>query len=362
MMLAFYLFFFQPIPFYMEVPGGAFGLDEMVEIDQEFSDEPGDFYITTVSIQQVTPFTALSSFLPFRDLVSEAQLFGEIDDFEEYNKIQKFYMDSSINTAVQAAFEAAELDYEMQYNGVYVLQVLENSTFFDDLQIGDVVKAVDGKTFQNSQSFIEYIGERNVGDTVQLEFERDGELLTASGELILLETGAAGIGIGLVDDTRLETDPSVTIHSGTIGGPSAGLMFSLQIYNQLIDEDIRGGFDIAGTGTIDSEGNVGRIGGVEKKVIAADNEGADYFFAPDDEITEEMRQFYPDIQSNYQAAVDAAEAIDTDMEIVPVKNLSDAIIFLEELRLQEAAQNTGAIYDLSTGLPVSVNFNVKLVA
>src|SRR5690554_5946601 len=96
-----YLFFFLPIPFYLETPGNAFGLDEMVEVNEEFSKVPGDFYITTVSIQQSTPFRALTSFLPFRDLVSERDLFGDIEDFEEYNSIQKYYMDSSVNTAIQ---------------------------------------------------------------------------------------------------------------------------------------------------------------------------------------------------------------------------------------------------------------------
>src|SRR5699024_323436 len=105
-MVLLYAFIFVPIPFYLEVPGKAFGLDGMVEVNNEFSNEPGDFYLTTVAIQQATPLTALSSVLPFRDLLSEVDLFGDIEDFEEYDAMQQYYMNSSINTAVQVAFEA----------------------------------------------------------------------------------------------------------------------------------------------------------------------------------------------------------------------------------------------------------------
>lgn len=335
-MVLLYAFIFVPIPFYLEVPGKAFGLDGMVEVNNEFSNEPGDFYLTTVAIQQATPLTALSSVLPFRDLLSEVDLFGDIEDFEEYDAMQHYYMNSSINTAVQVAFEAADLEYELQYNGVYVLHVLEESTFAGELKIGDTVKAADGIAFESSHDFIEYISNKNVGETVTIEIDRDGEVLSASGELILLDSGMAGIGIGLADNTSINTNPDVSIHSGAIGGPSAGLMFSLQIYKQLTGENIHGDKDIAGTGTISPDGTVGRIGGIAKKVVASDEEGIDYFFAPDDEITAEMKAVYPDLKSNYEEAVDAAEAIDTEMEIIPVKNISDAIDFLEKLDKEAA--------------------------
>ena len=67
-----------------------------------------------------------------------------------------------------------------------------------------------------------------------------------------------------------------------IGGPSAGFMFSLEIYNQLTKEDLTKGYEIAGTGTISPDGTVGRIGGIEQKIIAADKAGADIFLAPNE--------------------------------------------------------------------------------
>lgn len=332
-----YLFVIQPIPFYIEKPGSAFGLDEMVAIDGEVSDDPGEFYITTVAIQQATPLTAFTSVLPYRDLLTERELFGDMTDFEEYDVIQNYYMESSSNTAIQVAFDAAGLDYDLVYNGVYVLQIIEESTFNGILKVGDTVKAVDQNHFKSSQEFIDYVSQLEVGDTIEIEFERDGIIHNADGGLIQLETGATGIGIGLVDNSSLVTDPHVEIRSEGIGGPSAGLMFSLQILNQLTDEELLGSHKIAGTGTIAPDGTVGRIGGIAKKVVAADEEGAAYFFAPDDEIPAEITAEFPEIQSNYDEAIEAAKNIQTDMEVIPVKTFEDALEFLETIHIEDMA-------------------------
>ncbi len=334
-----YLTVFQPIPYYIERPGSIFGLNEMVEVAGETGDSAGEFYITTVGFRKVTPLLALSSLLPYQDLVSEKELVGDNSSFEEYDAIQQYYMESASNTAIQVAFDAADIDYELDYNGVYVLQVIEESDFKDVLQIGDVVQAVDDQDFQSSHDFIEYISNLSVGDTVTIEYIRKGEEMIAIGELILLESGVAGIGIGLVDHSTLQTDPQVNIHSGAIGGPSAGLMFSLQIYNQLVDEDILGANQIAGTGTIAPDGTVGRIGGAAKKVVAAEEAGVQYFLAPDDEIPVEAIELYPELQTNYEEALEAAQDIDANLEVIPIKTFSDALEFLNGLLSEEAAYN-----------------------
>ena len=88
--------------------------------------------------------------------------------------------------------------------------------------------------------------------------------------------------------------PKVTVHSDEIGGPSAGFMFSLEIYNQLTKEDLTKGYKIAGTGTISTDGTVGKIGGIEQKVVAADKAGAEIFFAPNENGEK---------NSNYQNAI-----------------------------------------------------------
>ena len=141
-----------------------------------------------------------------------------------------------------------------------------------------------------------------------------------------------GIGITLTDHTEIDSQDKVKVDAGDIGGPSAGLMFTLEIYEQLVDKDLRHGEKIAGTGTINSEGEVGRIGGIDKKVASAAADKNKVFFAPDDEITKEMKEAQPGIKSNYEEAKAAAKKLDTDMKIVPVKTVKDALEYLESMK------------------------------
>ncbi|KHE71812.1 hypothetical protein LD39_07855 [Halobacillus sp. BBL2006] len=99
-------------------------------------------------------------------------------------------------------------------------------------------------------------------------------------------------------------------------------MFSLEIYDQLTEKDITKGYQIAGTGEVNYEGQVGRIGGIDKKVVAASEDGCQIFFAPN----EDGRK-----GSNYQVAKETAEEINTDMKVVPVDTFQDALNYLKDM-------------------------------
>ena len=139
------------------------------------------------------------------------------------------------------------------------------------------------------------------------------------------------LGIQLVTHSKLHESPKVDFDPHGVSGPSAGLMFTLEIYNQLTDKNLKQGRIVAGTGTMNEKGEVGRIGGVDKKLVAAVRAGATIFLAPDDEITDEMRERYPDIKTNYEEVKEAAEKLGTDIKIYPVKTLQEAIEILKNL-------------------------------
>jgi PDZ domain-containing secreted protein len=117
-----------------------------------------------------------------------------------------------------------------------------------------------------------------------------------------------------------------------LGGPSAGLMFTLQIYEKLNHVDLTKGRNICGTGTIEHGGVVGPIGGISKKIIAAHRSGATVFLAPNNvRWTEMMQKYYPGMKTNYEEAKEAAEKAGiTDMEIVPVETVKEAIDYLQK--------------------------------
>ncbi|MFD2728514.1 SepM family pheromone-processing serine protease [Enterococcus camelliae] len=322
-----------PIPYYIEQPGATINLKDLITVNQKKDEQPGSFSLTSVGIRQATVASALASkFSDFDELVSEKDLMGSASS-EEYNQIQQYYMQSAQNNAAEQALKLAGMDYSMKYKGVYVMSVEKNSSFYGVIQIGDTVTGVDGKTFENSQAFMKYVQSQKVGQTMVVTYTHENESKTASGKLIQLPTTKkAGIGISLVDHTEIETSQAIEFHVENIGGPSAGLMFTLEIYQQLTGKDLRHGKIIAGTGTIDETGTIGRIGGIDKKVASASNEGVEIFFAPDDDITAAEKKVDPTIQSNYQEDKAAAKKLDTKMKIVPVKTLKDAVDYLNDLQ------------------------------
>jgi len=121
----------------------------------------------------------------------------------------------------------------------------------------------------------------------------------------------------------------VKVNPGAIGGPSAGLMFSLQIYQQLTDQNIRRGRKIAGTGTINPDGSVGEIGGIDKKIIAAKKAGATIFFAPYLKPTKAVLALEENHQTNYQVAKATAKKYAPEMKVVPVSSFNQAIKYLK---------------------------------
>lgn len=313
---------------YITRPGSAYELSPLVEVENGDEDDEGSFSLMTVSMLNATP--ALYVYAQFQEsykVLQPEQVRSPHESEEEYNVRQlKLMSDSQVN-ALKAAFETADMPYEVETAGVFVLNVLEGGAADDILKPGDRVLSIDGNNFENQQDFIDYLAEKQVGDTVELVIERNDREVIETITLAPLPTDPerAGLGISFVEDKTIITDPKVSIDSEEIGGPSAGLMFTLEIINQLLEEDITQGYDVAGTGTMESEGEVGRIGGIDQKVIAADNGGMEIFFAPDDEVA-------ADGESNYDVAVETAEEIGTDMEIVPVQTLQDALDYLEQLQ------------------------------
>ncbi|MGE6258636.1 SepM family pheromone-processing serine protease [Heyndrickxia sporothermodurans] len=325
---------FYRLPFYVEKPGMAHELESIIQVENGYHDK-GKLMLTTVRMGRANIYDyALAKIKKYEDVVPLKEVRDEKQTEEEYNVYQLYLMESSKNNAIQVAYKKAGKSYQFNYKGVYVLDVYPNMPAAKVLKAGDRITKVDDYTFESSEKFTRYVQNKQAGDQIKITFVRDKQENTTNLRLAKFDDakGKVGIGIGLVDDRELIANPPIKVNTESIGGPSAGLMFSLEIYNQLTKEDITKGYSIAGTGTIDPDGTVGRIGGIDKKVVAADKEGAKIFFAPDDEITPEMKKAYPNIESNYKEALKTAKDIGTKMKIIPVKTFEDALAYLETLK------------------------------
>jgi PDZ domain-containing protein len=323
----------MPLPFYAEVPGMSMGLKKFIKIDNKKPDVDGDFNITAVTMYRVTGVTAIMALLnPHADLLTDEQVNGG-ETSANSQKINQIYMDNSLNSAEAVAFKAAGIEYKQEFNGIYVMAIQKDSKFKKYLHVGDTITKVNGETKQSTIGFQDAIRQTKIGKKVQITYLHDDKEKTVSAPTVsITSTGkkVAGVGIMLTDNTTIESATKVSADMGELGGPSGGLMFSLELYDALSPANLADGRTIAGTGTIDEEGNVGEIGGIDKKVISAGKNGAKIFFAPYLKVPKKYLKYEEKGMTNYELAKKTAAKYEPQMKVVPVKTFQEAVDYLKE--------------------------------
>ncbi|HEX2420632.1 MAG TPA: PDZ domain-containing protein, partial [Acidimicrobiia bacterium] len=201
-------------------------------------------------------------------------------------------------------------EVETSSDGVEIVDVDETTPAAEVLQPNDVITAVDGIPVELPTEIGEALGRSQPGDVIALELIRDDEEITVDVELVARDDDAAqpmiGISVAALAP-RFEFPFPIDIDAGLIGGPSAGMMYTLAVMELLTPGSLSSGHVVAGTGTIDAEGNVGGIGGVRQKVVAAEAAGAEVMLVP---------------AANYEEALTAPR---NGIELIPVGSLDQAL-------------------------------------
>jgi Lon-like protease len=200
-------------------------------------------------------------------------------------------------------------------DGAQIQATAPGSPSQDLLRKGDVVVAVDGHKVDTTCAAGKLVQERHVGDVVALTVERDGSRKQVRIKIASnpQDPGAPYLGVFWQDlHYRFHPKVHVTFSTGKIVGPSAGLLLALSLYDKLTPGDLTGGRKIAGTGTIQCDGAVGPIGGIQQKVSAAQAQGAEIFLAPRSEAED-------------------ASSVAHDIRVVPVSTFDGAVNYLESL-------------------------------
>ncbi|SMO46531.1 SepM family pheromone-processing serine protease [Melghirimyces algeriensis] len=324
------ILFVVPVPYYVMQPGSAMEVRPMVRVQGAQAEEKGAFLMTTIYMGKGNVLGVLLSQFDSRyELVPKKNVLIEGEDPEDYRKRQKKIMEISQQKAILAAFHETGHSAKERLLGVRVFRVLQKMPATNVLKSGDLIIRVDGKNVKTTEDLLTYLGKKNIADRVTLQVKRDGKVLTKRIKLGKLNGDRPGIGIEPMTERKVKTTPKVTIHADDVGGPSAGLMFTLEIINQLVEHDLTNGYRVAGTGTITPEGQVGQIGGIQHKIVAAEEENADIFFVPAD--------IHPR-DSNEKLAKKTVKEIGADMKLVPVKSLDEALSYLEnEVDLNKAS-------------------------
>lgn len=316
--------FSYPTNYFIEGPGEAVPVGQFVKAKGR---KPNNLYLVTVSVtsQPASVLQYLWSFTQKHESrVPSSELLGG-QTSSQYEELQNWYMETSQQNAIYYAAKQAKLKPKLEYKGVYVMSVQPNSSFKHKLQIGDTFSGANGHHFHSTLQMMDYLNKQKLGAKVTIEILRNKEKRYLTGKVVkLANTKRKGIGIQLVERVAVKTKPKLRINAGEIGGPSAGLMFTLECYQIFTHRNLAGHHIIAGTGTIDPRGKVGIIGGVDKKVVAADRAGAEVFFAPTDHTGVKKSE------TNYAVAKQTARELHTKMKIVPVRNFADALHYLQK--------------------------------
>lgn len=309
-----YLLFNIKIGVSIYTPGGLINLDNRIESNDKIYETKGSINMTYVSLVKGTiPTYLLAKVMPEWDIVKNEDItYDEDKDINETLKIDHYYLEESISNAYMVAFKKANIDYSIVKSNNYITYIYEKSD--TNLKLFDNILKYDNIEFTTFSNMQKYITSKKVGDKITFLVIRNGKEINCYAKLIDLN-GEAKVGITTALINEYDSNPKITIKSkNSESGSSGGFMTALAIYNSITKNDITKGKVIAGTGTIDSEGNVGEIGGVKYKLSAAVKNKVDIFLVPKD---------------NYKEALECKKKNQYDIELVSINNFDEAIDYLE---------------------------------
>jgi PDZ domain-containing protein len=214
---------------------------------------------------------------------------------------------------------AVQIDYLqcLEFDGQRCVEYVPADEQLDD---GDTIVTVDGTDVETTDELVEVLAQHRPGDVVTVTVDRPdvGEL---DVEVELIESaeqpGRAALGIVLFDTRSVRLPFEIAFDTGQIGGPSAGLAFTLTLLDELTEGDLLGGVDVAVTGTMRLDGTVGGIGGLAQKVSAVRQAGIEHFIVPAEQTEAELDE--------------AREIAGDDLELIVVADIEEALAALERL-------------------------------
>jgi len=290
-------------PYYELLPGQAQSVAGLITVPSSQAHRvSGRLLLTDVEVDTMKYLQFVPAwFDPNATVVSAGELTANLpaSEFDAQGTV-----DMSESQLTASAVALRQLGYSVPEHDVgttvYVIQPGSPAWDQHALQVGDVVTAIDGVPTPNPQALVAATHTHQPGDTITLQVGtidhptpghavslKLGSMRTADGKVEPL----IGIGDKAAQIASMGTQPAydypfaVHINSDNIGGPSAGLAFTLGIVNSLTGGQLTGGHIVAATGTIHPDGTIGDVGGVAQKTVAVQRAGATLFLVPDQEVS-----------------------------------------------------------------------------
>lgn len=303
--------------YYIVIGGGISDASQRIAVEGKKKSK-GSFNISYVSqVDANILFYGLSYIIPTWER-EDANLYK----YTEEEKLEDIQFRSDLDlltangTATYWAYTLANKKVEEVSSKLYVI-VTYPEEYETPLKVGDEILSIDGNTLNSVKEYTNYLQTKDVNDTVEVKVIRKKKEKTLTAPIYELE-GKKILGIALQYAREYKTDPEVNVKfKRNESGPSGGLITTLEMYNQLTKKDLTKGYTIAGTGTIEEDGTIGQIGGIEHKILGAVSAKADIFLSPGGK--------------NYKAAKKYIKEKNLNIKLIKVETIEDAIEQLEGL-------------------------------
>lgn len=306
-----------PVNYYITVGGGTSDVSSRINVEKKYKSK-GSFNISYVTQLKGNVLTYLISYIipTFEREDANLYKYTEKESIADIEFRSELDLKTANGTATYWAYTLAGKKVEEISSKLYV--ILITNDIDTTLKVGDEILSADGKSYKTVEEYKEYFQTKNKNDEVTLKIIRNNKEQEITAKLYEIEDRRI-LGVGLQYVKEYKSEPKVNIKfKSSESGPSGGLITTLEIYNQLTKKDLTKGKKIAGTGTIEPNGTIGQIGGVEHKILGAAHDKADIFLVPNGE--------------NYKAAKKYIKEKKLKIKLIKVDTIEDAIKKLENLK------------------------------
>ena len=303
--------FFYPLDYSIMVSGGTIDIKNRVSIENSHNIK-GSYNLAYVSEHRGTPMYVLLSYLipSWTKVPIEDYQANKNETNNDIMNRAKVYLEYSKQAAIKNAYSKAEKSFEIKSSKFYIVYILEGAN--TNIKAGDIIKKADNIEINNLYQYKEIIAKHNIGDKINVTVIRDGKEVQCYAEIRQIENEKLS-GITILELYDYISDPKITFSfKNNESGSSGGLMLALSIYDKLTEKDLTRGRKIVGTGTIDFDGSVGEIDGIEYKLKGAVKSKADIFIAPSGENYKKVIELKK--KNNYKIKIIEAKSFEYVLE------------------------------------------------
>jgi PDZ domain-containing protein len=314
------------LPYFTLSPGSSRATEPLITVDGAPTyDSEGNVDFLTVSLRQPTAVELLAAWInPAVDVKSREEILGQQTP-EENRQVNVQMMTDSKDSATYQALHRLGYEIPTSGTGAVVATVQEGSPADGKLKSGDVITEVNGTPVALNSDLVEVVGAQPPGSVLTMDVvAMDDPTATRTVEVTLgaraddASKGFLGVST-FTRDLSFQFPVQVTIDSGRVGGPSAGLAFTLGVLDVMTPESITGGLKIATTGTMSLDGSVGPVGGVHQKVVAAKREGVQLMLVPSSEL-DEARKYADGLR------IEPVDTLDQALEVLATVGGGDKVL------------------------------------